>query len=42
MEIKSDDAGKALLPVLGNCNNIISVSEGKRQKLMGAEETETA
>lgn len=42
MGIKGDDAGKALSPVLGTCSNVISVSEGKRQELMGAEEVETA
>lgn len=42
MGIKGDDAGKALSPVLGTCSNMISVSEGKRQKLRGAEEVETA
>lgn len=40
--MKGDDAGKALSPVLGTCSDILSVGEGKRQELMGAEEGETA
>lgn len=39
--MKGDDAGKALGPVLGTCNEIIGASERRRQKLMGAEDVET-
>lgn len=32
----------SLSPVRGTCSHMFSVSEGKRQKLRGAEEVETA
>lgn len=42
MGIKGDDTEKALSPGLGTCNGIISVREGKSQKLVRAEQVETA
>lgn len=35
--LSGEDAEKALSPVLGTCSDISSVSEWKRQRLMGAQ-----